>query len=165
MTISSHAAPQAYTRDTLSQAYAWLQMQGEGVRKVATTPDLLVSLYLRSRRQGDAGPSAPTVSSQNFKSDLRHLAEDLKQFEGAALSPDKVASAPTAAVTAPEAQFTEVSLRPAAKPTVSELPLDGRSLKMISEVRTHLNLGSDVEACRALIALGFEQMRTLFSPR
>ena len=91
--------PQAYTREMLSQAYAWVQSQPESIKRMATNSDSLVGLYLRHQRHGDLGfatpaagavtrvpiedtPPAPSSSSIAFKNELRHLAEDMRQFEG-----------------------------------------------------------------------------------
>ncbi len=74
--------PQAYTREILAVAFQWLQSQPESIKKLAQTPDALVGLYLRAQRfsNATAETDAP-ISSQNFISDLKHLAEGLKQFE------------------------------------------------------------------------------------
>ena len=74
--------PQAYTREILTSAFNWLQTQPESVKKLATTPDALVGLFMRAQRYGASSMEldAP-VSSQNFISDLKNLAEGLKQFE------------------------------------------------------------------------------------
>src|SRR5688572_24243925 len=86
MAISSAAPPQAYTREVLTTAFNWLQSQPDSVRRQATTPDSLVALYMRAQRHGSSSlatslqTEAP-VSSQNFMSDLKNLAEGLKQFE------------------------------------------------------------------------------------
>lgn len=74
--------PQAYTREVLTSAFNWLQTQPESVRKLATTPDALVGLYTRAKRFGASSLEADApVSGQNFMSDLKNLAEGLKQFE------------------------------------------------------------------------------------
>lgn len=74
--------PQAYTREMLTTAFNWLQTQPESVRKMATSPDSLVCLYTRAQRMGSIAldTDAP-VSSQNFMSDLKNLAEGLRQFD------------------------------------------------------------------------------------
>jgi hypothetical protein len=74
--------PQAYTREILTAAFNWLQTQPESAKKLATTPDALVGLYMRAQRFGNSNleTDAP-VSSQHFMSDLKNLAEGLKQFE------------------------------------------------------------------------------------
>src|SRR5689334_23124340 len=79
--------PQAYTRDTLAQAFEWLKSQPQPIKDLATSADVLVNLFLQSRKrrplstaEASLEDSAP-VSSQSFKSDLRTLARDLKRFE------------------------------------------------------------------------------------
>ncbi len=75
--------PQAYTRDTMVQAYEWLQSQPSSIRELATSPDSLVSLFMQARRRGGAQVMAShPVSSQAFKQDLKNLAEGMRQFEG-----------------------------------------------------------------------------------
>lgn len=64
--------PQAYTKDTLLLAYSWLMNQAPAIREMATTPDILVSLYLKATRDGDAALDRPSI--QNFKTELRNLA-------------------------------------------------------------------------------------------
>ncbi len=44
--------PQAYTKETLLKAYNWLQSQSDQIKELATTPDQLVSLFLKSTRLG-----------------------------------------------------------------------------------------------------------------
>lgn len=75
--------PQAYTRETMIQAYEWLQTQPPSIRELASSPDALVSLYMQARRRGGTLPMTNThpVSSQAFKQDLKNLAEGLRQFE------------------------------------------------------------------------------------
>lgn len=64
--------PQAYTKETLLKAYTWLQDQSEQIRELATTPDQLVSLYLKATRHGQETVERPSL--QNFKSELKNLA-------------------------------------------------------------------------------------------
>ncbi len=71
--------PQAYTKETLVQAYAWLQGQNEHIKELATTPDVLVSLYLKAKLQGDGALERPSI--QNFKNELKNLAGMIGEFE------------------------------------------------------------------------------------
>ena len=71
--------PQAYTKDTLVQAYSWVQNQNESIKELATTPDVLVSLYLKAKLQGDSALDRPSI--QNFKNELRSLAGMMGELE------------------------------------------------------------------------------------
>src|SRR5437868_7911891 len=64
--------PQAYTKDTLPKAYMWLVHQNASIRELATTPDILCSLFLKAQRNGDEALDAPSI--QNFKKELKSLA-------------------------------------------------------------------------------------------
>jgi len=64
--------PQAYTKETLLKAYNWLTAQHFSIKEMATTPDILVSLYLKATRDGDSALDRPSI--QNFKNELRSLA-------------------------------------------------------------------------------------------
>lgn len=107
MAIGTTLPPRAYTREILTAAFNWLQTQPDSVRTKATTPDALVGLYTRAQRFGSVAESEAPVSSQNFMSDLKNLAEGLKAFDGAKvqLSPAEAAIAgplaPSAATTMP----------------------------------------------------------------
>lgn len=73
--------PQAYTRETLMQAFDWIKTQPRQVQDLASSTDALVSIYMQARRRaGNHGVTHP-VSSQSFKQDLKNLAEGLRQFE------------------------------------------------------------------------------------
>lgn len=71
--------PQAYTKETLVKAYAWVQSQSEGIKEIATTPDVLVSLYLKAKLQGESALDRPSI--QNFKNELKNLAGMMGEFE------------------------------------------------------------------------------------
>lgn len=71
--------PQAYTKDTLVEAYAWLQSQNESIKEIATTPDILVSLYMKAKMQGMEALERPSI--QNFKSELKSLVGIMGEFE------------------------------------------------------------------------------------
>jgi hypothetical protein len=80
MSVTSKIPPQAYTRDTLVKAIEWLSVQPPSLRERATSADAIVSHYLQARRQTPSQVEAPIVQ-ESFKTDLRHLADDLKRFE------------------------------------------------------------------------------------
>lgn len=102
MAIGPTLPPQAYTREILTAAFNWLQTQPESVKKLAITPDALVGLYMRAQRYGASSMEADApVSSQVFMSDLKNLAEGLKQFE----EPRRVIIPPPSAVAPPLPTF------------------------------------------------------------
>lgn len=167
--------PQAYTREILTAAFNWLQSQPESVRKIATSPDALVGLYLRAQRYGASSleNDAP-ISSQSFMSDLRNLAEGLKQFEDSPqLAPQVVATAPRA-LSHPESD--PVSPKPNTPPetkgenpvpegkprsTPSDGVLTDRSLLMIQEVKDGLNLSSEAEVINLMVAIAYKKLKNL----
>lgn len=87
MALTSKIPPQAYTRDTLVKAIEWLSGQPAAVRERANSADLIVSHYLQSRRQAAFEPS-PAFEAP--KTDLKSLAQDLKQFDEPPLFPQAV---------------------------------------------------------------------------
>ncbi|MBX3022608.1 MAG: hypothetical protein KF799_13125 [Bdellovibrionales bacterium] len=96
MALTSKLPPQAYTRDTLVKAIEWLSGQPSAVRERASSADLIVSHYLQARRQhaATAVEQAP-ISQESFKADLKHLAEDMKQFEEPSAPPPAPNRAPS----------------------------------------------------------------------
>ena len=81
MATTTNIPPQAYTRDTLVKAIEWISHQSPTVRERANSADLIVSFYLQARRRMTAAQMETPVSGETFKQDLKHLAQDLKQFE------------------------------------------------------------------------------------
>lgn len=184
MSIMNPLPPQAYTKETLVQAYAWLQSQSESIKEMATTPDVLVSLFLKARLQGHGALERPSI--QNFKNELKSLAGMMGEFEVVETPPaltqtqgpnsssssatfrfrssdfkEKVAEKPQTQVP-PEPVFHETLGVPGAdRASLLEAGLDSRSLDMIQEVKIQFNLSSDTEAMRLLIATGYNQVRTL----
>lgn len=85
--------PQAYTKDTMLKAYAWLQNQNQNIKELATTPDILVSLFLKANRDGENSLDRPSI--QNFKNELRNIAGLMGEFDDKATT----SSASAASVT------------------------------------------------------------------
>ncbi len=78
---SSNFPPQAYTKETISEAFTWLQSQPEDVKKRATGTTQLVSLYLRAKSQqywtSEANsPVQKSHSDSQFKDQLQKMALD-----------------------------------------------------------------------------------------
>ncbi len=139
--------PQAYTKETLQKAYTWLLNQSPSVKDMATSQDMLISLYLKAQRSGDASLETPSI--QNFKQELKNLASIMGDLQ--TQTPPSLQSKP-AAVASPVYSQTAVAASP---------QLDAASLQAIADVRTTLNLSSDTEALRALISLGHRQFRKI----
>ena len=143
--------PQAYTKETLVKAYAWLQNQNDHIKELASNTDVLVSLYLRAKLQGEAALERPSI--QNFKNELRNLAGMMGEFEApAAPAPAPASKSVRHEPQAPQFDSTDTKL---------DLKLDMKSQSLIQEVKIQLNLSSDAEALRLLIAVGHNQVKAL----
>lgn len=159
--------PQAYTKETLLKAYQWVQNQAPAIRELATTPDLLVSLYLKASRDGDQSLDRPSI--HNFKSELRSLADMMGGLERPAAqsvaAPAKPA-APQAATTAelrmqaPKPAPTTAPITASFETSTAALPtLDAQSLEMLKEIKEQFNLSNEGEALRMLIKIGYQKAR------
>ena len=168
--------PQAYTRETLQKAYTWLLSQSPSVKDMATTQDILVSMYLKAQRSGDASLETPSI--QNFKQELKNLASMIGDLQTPAATQPNISmtttlptySQPAATNPAPKSQTmpampqTFVSSPSAPSSLNGGLSsLDEQSKLAILEVKAQLNLSSDAEALRALISLGFKHFKKINS--
>ena len=159
--------PQAYTKETLQKAYTWLLTQSPSVKEMASSQDMLISLYLKAQRNGDASLETPSI--QNFKQELKSLANligDLQtptqtqQAPAANTQPSYTTPLPTYPATA--SPQTQVRIPQNFAPSVPPVGgLDEQSMAAINEVKAALNLSSDVEALRALISLGYKQFKKM----
>ncbi|MBS1971467.1 MAG: hypothetical protein JSU04_14250 [Bdellovibrionales bacterium] len=169
--------PQAYTKDTLTKAYMWLVHQSDAIKELATTPDILVSLFLKAQRNGDEALDTPSI--QNFKKELKSLAGMMGELDG---------GKPAGAVFAqPLPQAAPQMVQPMHQPPPQAAPqvvvqqakqvniqnnhmsmdlagqMDAKSRSMIAEVREQLNLSSDLEVIRLLVSLGYHKAKSLYS--
>ena len=158
--------PQAYTKETLQRAYSWLLTQSASIKEMASSQDMLISLYLRAQRNGDASLETPSI--QNFKQELKSLAGIMGDLQVPAPSPTLAAAAtqhtvnhsvPTHPTTSHSIPAGTSYAMPATIPGLGAL--DAGSIQAISEVKQILNLSTDVEALRALIALGHRQFKKM----
>jgi hypothetical protein len=157
--------PQAYTKEILQKAYTWLLNQNSSIKEMASTQDMLVSLYLKAQRGGDGALETPSI--QNFKQELKTLANLMGDLQTPSMpSPSPQPAAPTT-FTQPS-QTHQPSTNSSANQNVSapSTPgliqnLDQLSLQALADVRITLNLSSDTEALRALIALGYKQFKKI----
>lgn len=154
--------PQAYTKDTLLKAYQWLMLQNPSIKEMATTPDILVSLFLKATRDGEGALERPSI--KNFKNELKSLAGIMGELDRTPGSPTQAPPPPPvqvmpnpssiAAGTQTQVSYTEKTVTATTRaPDVLEL-LDPCSLAMIREVKEGFNLSEDLEALRMLIKIG-----------
>ena len=173
--------PQAYTKESMLKAYAWLQNQDASIKEMATTPDILVSLYLKATRDGDSALDRPSI--QNFKHELKQLAGLMGEFDKetvptqSAPNPIPMRRDPQAKTSdglnldfaALEKKFNAAHNAAAATsvssssqtPTAMGLDPDGQSMSLINEVRQKLNLSSNSEAFKILIQVGYNKIKKL----
>ncbi len=145
--------PQAYTKDILQKAYTWLLTQSPAIKEIASSQEMLIGLYLKAQRNGDASLETPSI--QNFKQELKSLAGIMGDLQptSPAVTQNKNSSN-----TSPQAYFHQPAVQPLVQPSLTST-LDPASLQAIAEVKQTLNLSSDIEAMRALIALGHRQFK------
>lgn len=143
--------PQAYTKETLLKAYQWLMVQNSSIKEMATTPDILVSLYLKANRDGDSALERPSIL--NFKSELKSLAGMMGELERPQPKVERVETTTVAPAT-----IAPTTLAP--NPDILGL-LDLSSKGMIHEVKEEFNLSSDLEALRMLVKIGYSRSKAL----
>lgn len=183
MSVTTNLPPEAYTREVLVKAYDWLSTQSSSVKSRATSADSLVALYLQAKRRNfsEHGSTTayepPTAASvEAFKEDLRNLAEGLRQFDDPLAPPPQpvIATQPASEASrlagfvadwAPQPQSPPPPAAPAPSmhpvTMASNLPLDAKSREWVQEVQRRLNLTSESEALRALLAVGYERLRDI----
>ncbi|MGZ3770163.1 MAG: hypothetical protein ACXVCP_07695 [Bdellovibrio sp.] len=147
--------PQAYTKETLLKAYQWLMLQDSSIKEMATTPDILVSLYLKTTRDGQNALERPSI--QNFKNELKSLAGIMGELDRPVIHKPQIVNANT------RVSYTEKTLTATTQKTDIMDFFDPSTQKMIQEVREDLNLSSDFEALRFLIKIGYTKAKTLLS--
>lgn len=153
----SFLAPQAYTKETLSKAFDWLQYQPDQVKQVATSPDVLVGLFLKAQRQGiDHIDADAPVSSKKFLSDLKNLKKDMAQFEDPNTAPQSsVQTQVTQTTTVSETKSMSMN---ASTSTSLITNLDAQSLQSVRAVQERFNLSTPQEALRMIISVGSKQI-------
>lgn len=175
--------PQAYTRDVLVKAIDWVATQSPTTRERASSADALVSLYLQARRRATDWHNEAPNSSENFRNDLKHLAEDLKQFEEPSVPPQvnhvhtnhqearveqrheqrqEYHQAPAPNLPPPPKPTQQSYYAPPPQASVQGWVIDARSLSAAKEIQSRLNLSSETDAIRFLITLGIERARQMF---
>jgi len=113
--------PQAYTKDTLQKAYAWLLKQSPELKEMASNQEILVSLYLQAQRNGEQSLERPSI--QNFRTELKSLAHMMGDFEPErtqAKAPSAKTSPTVGQVQASMAQASAMNTREVMQSVVSE---------------------------------------------
>ncbi len=177
--------PQAYTKESMLKAYAWLQNQDASIKEMATTPDILVSLFLKANRDGEGALDRPSI--QNFKHELKQLAGLMGEFdkerpvvpnqgsktrasEGLGLNAASNREGSSKPLESLSIDFPSLekkfnaSLNSAAQGApspASGLDFDLASVTLINEVRQKLNLSSNNEALKVLIQVGYNKIKKL----
>lgn len=164
--------PQAYTKETLQKAYTWLLTQNASVKEMASSQDMLISLYLKAQRNGESSLETPSI--QNFKQELKNLAGLIGDLQTPQVQTQHAPPPPQPTVdrqarhampqtfiqSYPTGSSTSAPSSPG--PSASLLgQLDEQSLMALQDVKTSLNLSSDIEALRALISLGHRQFKKM----
>ena len=167
MTQTTEFPPQAYTKETISEAFMWLQSQPEEVKKLATHTQQLVALYLKDKSQQYwASQTNTTDQTAHFNGQLQKMASKMPQNTtmpdphngngGNGKHPENGEASP------PPPYDTQRQQTPGQDQASLEGYLDRRSLDLLDQVKTHLNLSSKVEANRLLITLGYDKIKSLF---
>lgn len=180
-TFGSHTPPSGgqYGRADLQSAFNWLINQPEHIRKQATDPDRLMTLFYRSQTlaQGrqeaqERMETAAPVSSQNFISDLRQINDAMRQFDGPATAtlPPLPSLHPSSgphfqsgfAQPIPAPAMSAPAMSPPATAQATATPmLHAKTAAVIAEVRMKMHLGSDAEAINLLVSIGEKGLRPL----
>lgn len=147
--------PQAYTKETMLKAYQWLMGQHSSIKEMATTPDILVSLYLKTTRDGSAALDRPSI--QNFKNELKSLAGMMGELDRPVVQPPLQ----TQTQTQTQVSYTEKTLTATTQTRDLVEVLDASTKGMIQEVKEELNLSSDLEALRMLVKIGYGRAKGL----
>lgn len=141
--------PQAYTKETLQKAYTWLLNQSASVKDMATTQDMLISLYLKAQRSGDASLETPSI--QNFKQELKSLATMIGDLQTPSSHQVQNSAPIVQPPPAPPAAPTNASLAtnppllsPAPAPIISNspIPMTTPTPKVVTQNNSSSNSGS-----------------------
>ncbi len=173
----SFIAPQAYTKETLAKAFDWLQHQPANVKQVATSPDVLVGLYLKAQRQGFTNIDADApVSSKRFIDDLKNLKKDFAIFdeprnqamsvpvvtpvvevaEPTVVTPQGASAGPTTSYTMTSIQQTQTFQQTSIN--TNDLNLDETTKEHLVTIQKRFNLSSPQEALRMAVSVGAQHI-------
>ncbi len=149
--------PQAYTKDTLLKAYHWLQTQTPSIKEMATTPDVLVSLFLKASRDGESALERPSI--QNFKMELKNLAGMIGDLEEKK-SPMQIVQ-PQAQMHQQQQVTSSTQVKIEHTKFAQAHNLDAQTMESLRHAQELLNLSSEAEAERVLIQLGIMKLKAM----
>jgi len=193
--------PQAYTRETVAEAFEWIKRQSPSTRELAKDANTLVSLYLNAKRHRRIKNMQPSDTAE-FQNELKSLAQGIKHFNQKIEQPEPslnveplrppvntisdaqkesidhaisslhmnkapeskpvpVASPPTQFIDPQEILRSNQIQQAAAAPQPPQAPM-AATQKIIQQTKSALNLSSDQEALNALVAMGYEQIKSIF---
>ena len=161
--------PQAFTKEMLSEAFDWLNLQPDAIKNQVKSTEGMMSLYLRHKRHGKVGFVSESVSEQppasirHFQSDLKNLAEGLKQFDPPRQeSPAKPQASPKASTYQSIEHTRESTKVTQSTSTAGDFFNDPNIISMLEWTQQRFNLSTKEEAARMLITIGQEQIEKLF---
>ena len=183
--------PQAYSKETISEAFTWLQSQPDEIKKKATHTEALLSLYLKNKSQQYWIAKTNTSISNdtnNFNNELQEIALELSPDQTQATSQsysnrhglenttpqntstvEPIFNKPSNTLNGSSHTAFSHPLRKKeedhtldTKQDIEDI-LDVKSLNSLHRTKTKFNLSSNKEAARLLISLGFEQIKSLIS--
>ena len=130
----NHLPPQAYSKETLIQAYNWLRNQPPQIQELAKSTEMLISLYTKAQMYGDDYLNRNHM--QTFKSELKNLANMMGDFEdekAAKLNQQKQQSqTPAKQQSAPSQTFNAVATNPVATNPIATNPISANIIPQTS---------------------------------
>ena len=150
--LMSLAPPQAYTKETVKEAFAWLNERQSDWSLYVKDIDTAVRFYLKSRSQNKL------KTKQSITEELKKLCVDSCEFPKETIPLD---------TKSPEQERERKSSPPATEDITSsyfsseEFSLDSRSQNLIEKAKEKLNLTQDDEVLRLLIQIGYQSLQSL----
>lgn len=182
--------PQAYTKETLQEAFEWWSEQTEDLRSQIQDKDDLVGYFLKSRGEKLYVPEKmegfTRTAKASFSTELKGLAKNLEDFEDytgqtsqprktSVVKEQKLEVEPSFQMPFPDLSKTLVPASDDRNPTSNTMiakskaniqnsfyKLDPQSKATVLKAKEALNLSSEDEALRALISLGKSRIKSLF---
>jgi hypothetical protein len=182
--------PQAYTKETLQEAFEWWSEQTDDLRSQIQDKDDLVGYYLKSHGIKSYTPENSEgftrTAKESFSSELKGLAKNLEDFEDytapsaqskkvSNYREQRVETQPSFQIPFPDLSKTLVpasddktpvssslQVKPKANIQNSFFKLDAQSKETVRRAKEALNLSSEDEALRALISLGKSRIKSIF---